>query len=151
MNAVFLNGLALWALLLALALPAFAEDYAAADAVSAEDDYITCWKQPCIYAAGSEWSEENPNGVAVAVAMGTESIVTDGELKYILTNDFSYYGVSNVRFFFEQNDAPATGVVFHIRGGSDGIYRVTEMRKHVAELAARAKNTNPVFTSSPRE
>lgn len=132
-------------LVFGVSFQALAQEPHASIEVSAKDDYITCWKQPCVLVAGSKWSEKNPNGVAIAVRMGVEPIATDNEVKGILTNDFKYYGVTNIRFFFEQNDAIATGIAFHIRGGTDGLYRVTEMREQVSKLAKRAKNDNPLF------
>ena len=125
--------------------PAYSEEL---PTIPAKDDYVTCWKQPCIYTPASEWSEKNPNGVAVGVAMGTKPIATDGEIKAVITSDFKYYGVTNTKFFFEQNDAPATVLTFHIRGGTEGFYLVTEMRQHIPKLASRALNDNPLFSSS---
>jgi len=113
--------------------------------LSAKNDYITCWKQPCVFAAGSEWSEKHPNAVAISVRMGVQSVLTDSQIKTVLTEDFRHYGVDSVRFFFEQNDAKATGVAFHIRGGTEGLFLLSEMRGEVGPLASRAKNTSPVF------
>ena len=106
---------------------------------------MTCWKQPCVFAAGSQWSEKFPNAVGISVRMGVQSVLTDSQIKTVLTEDFRHYGVNNLRFFFEQNDAKATGVAFHIRGGTEGLFLLTEMRAEVGQLASRAKNTNPVF------
>ncbi|MEZ5813842.1 MAG: hypothetical protein R3E13_03855 [Alphaproteobacteria bacterium] len=113
--------------------------------LSAKDDYITCWKQPCVLVAGSEWSEKNPNGVGIAVRMGTQPVVTDNQIKTVLTRDFKKYGMTNIKFFFEQNDAPASGITFHIRGGTEGIFLIDDVREQVASIAKRAANTNPVF------
>ncbi|MCU7860897.1 MAG: hypothetical protein KZQ86_13950 [Candidatus Thiodiazotropha sp. (ex Lucinoma kastoroae)] len=109
-------------------LPAQAGEDATSQAVSAKDDYITCWKQPCIYVAGSKWSEKNPNGVAVAVAMGTKPVVTDVQIKEVLSRDFTKHGVTNIKFFFEQNDTPATRITFHVRGGTEGIFLIDTVR-----------------------
>ena len=121
------------------------EEVASVPTLSAKEDYITCWKQPCIYAAGSEWSERNPNGVAVAVAMGTEPAVTDDQIKMVLTHDLEANGVEHIKFFFEQNDAPACGIVFHVRGGSEGIFTIGNVREHVRAVARSALNENPLF------
>ena len=80
--------------------------------------------------------------------MGNEPLISDAQLKTVLTNDFRYYGLNNIKFFFEQNETLATGVFFHIRGGVEGPNLVTEMREEVKRLAKRAANTNPVFGST---
>lgn len=113
--------------------------------LSAKDDYITCWKQPCVDVAGSEWSEKNPNGVGISVAMGTQPVVTDDQIKTVLTRDFAAHDITNIKFFFEQNDAPATGIGFHIRGGMEGLFLIDNVREQVAGIASRAANTNPLF------
>lgn len=113
--------------------------------LSAKEDYITCWKQPCVDVAGSEWSEKNPNGVGISVAMGTQSGVTDDQIKTVLTRDFAAHGMTHIKFFFEQNDAPATGIAFHVRGGTEGLFLIDNVREQVAGIARRAANTNPVF------
>ncbi len=113
--------------------------------LSAKEDYITCWKQPCVDVAGSEWSEKNPNGVAVAVRMGIKPAVTDAEIKMVLIHDLTKHGVKNIKFFYEQNDAPATGIAFHIRGGMEGLFFIDNVREKVESIARRAANTNPVF------
>jgi len=113
--------------------------------ISAKADYITCWKQPCIYVAGSEWSERNPNGVAIAVAMGTKPVVTDDQVKEVISRDFSKHGVTNIKFFFEQNDTPAIGITFHVRGGTEGLFLIDNVRDQIAAIAKRAKNTNRIF------
>lgn len=113
--------------------------------LSAKEDYITCWKQPCVLVAGSEWSEKNPNGVGISVRMGTQSGVTDDQIKTVLTRDFKKHGMTNIKFFFEQNDAPAAGIAFHVRGGTQGLFFIDNVREQVAVIARRAANTNPVF------
>jgi len=111
----------------------------------AKDDYITCWKQPCVDVAGSEWSEKNPNSVGISVRMGTQPVVTDDQIKTVLTRDFASHGMTNIKFFFEQNDAPATGIGFHIRGGMEGLFLIDNVREKIPAIARRAANTNPVF------
>jgi hypothetical protein len=119
--------------------------YAQDALLSAKNDYITCRKQPCVLAAGSEWSEKNPNGVGIAVRMGTQPGVTDDQIKTVLTRDFAAHGIKNIKFFFEQNDVPSSGFTFHIRGGTNGVFTIDNVRDQVAGMAKRASNTNPVF------
>ena len=133
--------IALFLVLQSTALPSVADE----QWLSAEEDYITCSKQPCVFAAGSEWSEKNPSGVAVAVAFGAEPAVTDDQIKTILTQDLQTHGVESIKFFFEQNDAPASGIAFHVRGGTEGVFLISTVRAEVADIARRAKNTNPVL------
>ena len=119
--------------------------YAQEALLSAKKDYITCWKQPCVDVAGSEWSEKNPNGVGISVRMGTQSGVTDDQIKTVLTRDFKKVGMTNIKFFFEQNDAPAAGISFHVRGGTTELFLIDNVREQVATIAKRAANTNPLF------
>lgn len=119
--------------------------YAQEALLSAKKDYITCWKQPCVMVAGSEWSEKNPNGVGIAVAMGTQPGVTDDQIKTVLTRDFKKVGMTNIKFFFEQNDAPASGITFHVRGGTEGIFMIDNVREQIPAISKRAANTNPLF------
>lgn len=126
-------------------LPARADKNAAAQTISAKEDYITCWKQPCVYVAGSKWSEKNPIGVGISVRMGTKPVVTDAQIKEVLIRDFSKHGVTNVKFFFEQNDTPASLIAFHVRGGTEGVFLISTVREQVAEIARRANNTNQLF------
>lgn len=122
--------------------PAYSEEQAI---LSAKDDYITCWKQPCIYVEGSKWSEKNPNSVGISVAMGSQPVVTDDQIKTVLTRHFKKHGMTNIKFFYEQNDAPASGIAFHIRGGMEGFFLIDNVLEQVAGIAKRAANTNPVF------
>ena len=113
--------------------------------LSAKDDYITCWKQPCVDVAGSEWSEKNPNGVAVGVAMGVKPAVTDDQIKTVLTHDLTKNGVKTIKFFYEQNDAPASVITLHVRGGLEGPFLIGNVREQIPYIARRALNTNPLF------
>lgn len=94
--------------------------------------------------AGSEWSEKNRNGVGIAIRMGTSG-VKDAQIKTVLTRDFKKHGMTNIKFFFEQNDMPASGITFHVRGGTEGVFVIDNVREQVAGIARRAANTNPVF------
>jgi len=116
--------------------------------ISAKDDYVACWKQPCIYVPASEWSEKNPNGVGIAVAMGTKSIATDDQIKEVLLRDFTHYQMKQVKFFFEKNDTPATSIAFHVRGGSEGPYLLLDAKKELKKIAKRAANTTPLLGPS---
>ena len=53
--------------------PAYSEEL---PTIPAKDDYITCWKQPCVRVAGSEWSEKNPEWCGGFCSDGNE---TDSE------------------------------------------------------------------------
>ena len=123
-------------------IPAYSAD---TETISAKEDYVTCWKQPCVLTAGSEWSEKNPNGVAVAVRMGLKSAATDDQIKMVITHDLKKYGVENIKFFYEQNDAPASGIFLHVRGGTEGIFTISDVRQNIQSIASRALNKNSLF------
>ena len=110
--------------------------------LSVTEDYITCRKQPCVRIAGSRWSEMRPNSVAISVRMGTQPAVSDLDIKRVLTRDFAKYGVTNLKFFYEQNDAPACGIAFHVRGGTEGIFLISDVRSQVEAIARRALNSD---------
>lgn len=124
-----------------LTSPTYAQD-------TAKEDYITCWKQPCVKVAGSIWSEKNPNGVAVSVRMGIKPAVTDDEIKMVLTHDFIKHGAMNIKFFYEQNDALANLIFFHVRGGTEGPFLIDTVRQEVSNISKRALNTNPIFKAN---
>lgn len=113
--------------------------------ISAKDDYIPCDVQPCVTLAGSEWSEKNLSGVAVGIAMGTKPAATDNQIKQVILGDLKYYKVEEFKFFYEQNDAPATVFTFHVRGGTEGPFLIGEIRSQIPIIAKRALNTNQLF------
>lgn len=128
-------------LVVALVFPALVSG----ETISAKDDYVTCQKKPCIYQAAIDWSEQNPSGVAVSVAMGTHSGVTDNQVKQVLFNDLQHHGVETIKFFYEDYDGVATAIAFHVRGGVEGTFGIDNVRDQVKVIALRAKNTNPLF------
>lgn len=119
--------------------------------ITAKDDYVTCAVQPCVTIAGAEWSEQNPSGVAVSVAMGAESAVTDAQIKQVLTHDLRKHGVTNIRFFFEQNDARSSVIAFHVRGGAEGPYHIGNVREEIPAIASYALNSDLILASNTLE
>ncbi|MFQ3247715.1 MAG: hypothetical protein ACI9SP_004374 [Arenicella sp.] len=119
---------------------------AEAEKVSAKDDYMTCWKQPCVRVAGSEWSEGCHKGVGVSVRMGTESALSDDEIKQMIVGDLRFYKVKDMRFFYEKFKGKSTAIALHVRGGAEGTFFVDEVRGELKAIAKRALNTNPLFT-----
>jgi len=116
------------------------------DPVSAADDYINhCKYATCVGIAASEWSEKHPFGVAISVRMGTQPVVTDDQIKMVLMKDFKKHGIQEIKFFFEQNDTPATGIFLHVRGGTEGLFLIDTVRQHVSSIAERAQNNRRVF------
>ena len=75
--------------------------------------------------------------------MGTRPAVTDDQIKMVLTRDFQYFGVEHIRFFYEQNDVPASVMTLHVRGGTEGPFVIDDVRQQVKSIAERAKNNNP--------
>ena len=112
----------------------------------ASADYIkNCKYATCVGMAGSEWSESHPFGVAVGVSMGTKPAVTDDQIKMVLTHDLSQRGINQVRFFYEQNDVPASVMTLHVRGGTEGPFVIDNVREQIEAIAKRAKNRNPAL------
>ena len=77
--------------------------------------------------------------------MGTQPAVTDEELQSVLRSDFAKHGVEDVQFYFEQYDAKASVISFHIRGGTEGPFVISNVRQEIPKVANRAKNKNPIF------
>lgn len=112
----------------------------------ASPDYIQdCKYATCVGLAGLEWSKDNPFGVAVAVSMGTKPAVTDDQIKMVLTRDFKHYGVDHIKFYFEQNDAVASVIRLHVRGGVEGPFVISNVRQEIQNVAKRALNKNPAM------
>jgi len=107
-----------------------------------------CDLETCVGLEGRKWSRKNPYGVAIAVVKGTSSPITDDQIVSILSSDFRKQGVNQIRFFFEQNDAPATGVTLHVRGGTEGLFKLDKVRSAVPYVANMAKSTNPALALS---
>lgn len=115
----------------------------------ASPDYIKdCKYATCVGLAALRWSKEHPFGVAVGVSMGTKPAVTDHQIKMVLTRDFKHYGVTEVKFFFEQNDVPASVMTLHVRGGTEGVFNISNVRQKVEGMANRAKNKNQATISN---
>lgn len=122
-----------------LFLPVYAEEN-----YDASDDYIRdCKFATCVGLAGLRWSKKNPFGVAVSVSMGTKPAVTDDQIKTVLIRHLSHYGIENIKFFYEQNDVPASTMALHVRGGTEGPFGIHNILEELEEIAKRAQNTNP--------
>ncbi len=123
----------------------------AASTVSANSPQITyvneCKYATCVGDKAADWSEQNPFGVGVADAKGTKSPITDDQIVNILSSDFAKQGINQIGFFFEQNDAPATGVTLHVRGGTEGLFKLDKVRNAVPYVANMAKNKNTPLAS----
>lgn len=105
-----------------------------------------CVSGNCASTHGSRWSSANPNGVAVSVSMGLQPLTSDDRIQQVLTKGLELHGVENIKFFFEQNDASASLISFHVRGGTEGPHRVSGKIKQVVEEVARyAKTDDPVL------
>ena len=113
---------------------------------SIQSEYVTdCRSNSCALTRASQWSDlpENSGYAAVAVRMGTQQLVPDVKIKEFLESGFKHFGVEKVKFFFEQNDTVGTGITFHVRGGTDGMYTLDQgdqIKNAVARNARLAKN-----------
>ena len=120
-----------------------------ADKYDASGDYIKdCEFATCVGLAGSEWSENNPYGVAIAVRMGAKPAVTDDQIKMILTKDLNHYGIEKVKFFYESHNAVASVMTLHVRGGTEGGFVISNVRQEIEGIAERAKNRNQATVKS---
>ncbi len=116
-----------------------------AEQYDASGDYILdCEYATCVGLAAMRWSKQNPFGVAIGVRMGTKPAVTDDQIKMVLTRDLNHYGITNIKFFYEQNDAIASGITLHVRGGTEGVFMISNVRQEIELIAERAKNSHPV-------
>ena len=82
------------------------------------------------------WSKTYP-GIAVEVILGTESKITPQQIEEVLDKEFDDAGVSTVEYFYRQNDAPSTGVVYYYSGASDGPFILNEAREEAQKSAAQ--------------
>lgn len=81
-----------------------------------------------------DWSLKNP-GIAVAVLLGTESKFTPAQVQSGLRGSFAEAGVTDLMFFYEQNDMPSTGVVYYYSGASDGPFILNEAQVEAKKSA----------------
>ena len=81
------------------------------------------------------WSLKNP-GIAVGVILGSETNFTPQQVESGLRRSFAEAGVTELAFFFEQNDKPSTIVVYCYSGGTDGPFL---LGKSQAEAKKSAK------------
>jgi len=110
-------------------------------------DYITdCRSGSCAKTDASLWSDEAENwdGVAVSVRMGTQPAKSDQETREWLAGGLEHFGAKKYKFFFEQNDATATGISFHVRGGTSDLYTWDreDLVSAVETYARRANDPN---------
>ena len=125
---------------------AYADD---ASGFDASPDYIEdCKFATCVGLAAMRWSRDNPFAVAVGVSMGTKPAVTDDQIKMVLTRDFEHYGVEQIKFFYENHEAVASVMTLHVRGGTEGPFVISNVRKEIESIAKRASNTNPATITS---
>lgn len=91
--------------------------------------------------AATEWNESNPDGIGIAVYVGTQADLTPEQLSTGLTNVANAGGVENIRFFFEQNDAPYTGFALYYDDVFEGPLDLDEIIPST-QKAARYLKTN---------
>ncbi len=118
-----------------------------ADYGNVKADYVqNCTSNSCAPTDAVGWSDkvENWDAVAVSVRMGTHPAKTDQETKEWLEGGFKHFGAKKYKFFFEQNDAAATGISFHVRGGTSDLYTWDreDLVAAVERYARQANNPN---------
>lgn len=83
-----------------------------------------------------EWSKTYP-GIAVNVILGTESKITPQQIEEVLNQEFAEAGVSEVVYFYRQNDMRSTVVVYYYSGSSDGPFVLNEAREEARKSASQ--------------
>ena len=93
---------------------------------------------PDAHRLADAWAVQNPNGVAVSLRLGTETIPMD-TIESVLRADFARAGISEVAFFFEQGKSAGTGVAFHTDEYVYGPYTLVEARKAIPTDVSQIK------------
>jgi hypothetical protein len=83
------------------------------------------------------WSIRNNTGVAVAVYLGTSGDLPRPQIEESIRRGFGRHGVTNVVFFYEQNDVPRTGFSLHENGNAYGPLVATELKDAIGTVAAQ--------------
>lgn len=87
----------------------------------------------------TRWSKEHLDGVAIAVRFGTVPDVNQQQIEAVFRKDFGQHGVNNLKFFYDQNDALATGFTMHFDGATYGAYTIKDVRQNVQQVAQQVK------------
>ncbi len=82
------------------------------------------------------WSETYP-GIAVEVILGTHSQITPQQIEDVLDKEFAEAGVSEVVYFYRQNDVRSTVLVYYYSGATDGPFLLHEAREEAQKSAAQ--------------
>ncbi|KCZ61429.1 hypothetical protein [Hyphomonas atlantica] len=91
--------------------------------------------------AATAWNAIHPEGIGVAVYMGTETDLTPEQLRTGLTNIANSGGIEDIEFFFEQNDVPHTGFALYYDDVFEGPLNLDEIIPST-QKAARYLQTN---------
>ncbi len=87
--------------------------------------------------AAHSWSTEHPTGAAVAVYLGNSGDLSPTLIEQSIRRGFARDNVTNVAFFYEQNDMPRTGFSLHENGNGYGPYQAPELRDAIAVVAGQ--------------
>lgn len=85
------------------------------------------------------WSTRNPTGAAVAVYLGTSGDLPPSVIDESIRRGFARNNVTNVVFFYEQNDVPATVFSLHENGNGYGPYRAPELRDAISVVSGQVR------------
>ncbi len=83
------------------------------------------------------WSEANPNGAAVAVYLGNSGDLSPIIIEPNVRRRFAQNGVTNVAFFYEQNDVPRTVFSLHQNGNGYGPMVAPEIGEQIDMVAGQ--------------
>ncbi len=98
--------------------------------------------------AATEWNESNPDAIAVAVYLGTETDLTPQQLTTGISNIAASEGVGNVQFFFEQNDTPANSFALYYRDVYDAPIAMDDIVTKTREAAGYLKTDREIFQTA---
>ncbi|HIG21763.1 hypothetical protein [Henriciella sp.] len=93
------------------------------------------------HSPANQWAVDHPNGVAVSLRLGTDTIPTE-TIERVLRADFKGAGIEEVAFFIEQGNSAGTGVAFHTDEYVFGPYSLVEARRAIPTDASQIKFNN---------
>lgn len=98
---------------------------------------------PDAHRPADAWAIQHPNGVAVSLRLGTETIPLE-TIESVLRSDFRGAGINEVAFFIEQGNSAGTGVAFHTDEYVYGPYSLVEARQAIPTDASQIKFNNDI-------
>lgn len=101
--------------------------------------------------AATIWNANNPDGIGVAVYMGTETDLTPEQLRVGLTNVANSGGISDIEFFFEQNDTPANSFALYYQDVYDAPISMGDIIAKTEKAANYLKTDGALFQTASND